>query len=395
MPYYYGSDDILLDKKNSNSKNLIKYHRKKNNTKSKSDSSKIFYQKQKSFYYSDFYFFLRGIFRIFRKQKIILPFSFSLQTILTIFIIFFVSGSLIFVAFSVSDYFKINTSEKVLKLPYSRTYFSEFKQNISTSEIKNIYLSAGGEDVVLTPVKYFDYQVSSGDSLWTIAKKFQISVDAIYSANISKMKNPHILTAGMILRIPTNMGIVKEVKSIDDVDKLLNQFDIDELSLFISNGVSTKEELVGKKEIFLPNVELPQSEKLQAYGIAFKFPTYGYISSRFGYRRDPFTGLRRFHSGVDISNVWGSPIFAAYDGVVVFVGEKGGYGLCIIISHPLGYSTLYGHLSKTLVKVGQSVSKGSKIALMGSSGRSTGSHLHFEIRKFNKCLNPLSYTVFK
>jgi Membrane proteins related to metalloendopeptidases len=191
------------------------------------------------------------------------------------------------------------------------------------------------------------------------------------------------------------MGIVKEVKSIEDVDKLLNQFDIDELSLFISNGVSTKDELVGKSEIFLPNVELPQSEKLQAYGIAFGFPTHGYISSRFGYRRDPFNGLRRFHSGVDIANVWGTSIFAAYDGVVTFVGEKGGYGLCIIISHPLGYSTLYGHLSKALVKVGQRVSKGSKIALMGSSGRSTGSHLHFEIRKFNKCLNPLSYIVFK
>ncbi len=370
MPYYIGN--------NSKKENYFKKQTRKS-----------------LFYYSDFYYFLRAIINIMKGKNVYFPFEIRFDTVFTIFIILIICSAIFIGAFVFSDFIKSTDQEKSLQLPSSRNYSNEFSSCLSPSEIKNIYLSAGGEEVVLTPIRYFEYQVSSGDSLWTIAKKFQVSVDSIYSANINRIKNPHILSAGLLLRIPSNMGIVKEINSIEQINNLLMQFDIDELSLLIANGVSTKEELINKKEIFLPNVELPQAEKLQAYGIAFAIPTKGYISSRFGYRKDPFTGLRRFHTGIDISNAWGTPIYAAYDGVVIFAGEKGGYGLCIIISHPLGYTTLYGHLSKILIKVGQRVSKGSKIALMGSSGRSTGSHLHFEIRKFDKYLNPLSYTVFK
>ncbi len=384
MPYYFGSNNQEFNKKN-----VIK------TKKTKKVILHSNYKKQNSFYYSNFYFILRAFLNFFQKKKFVMPFEIKMETIISILFVILISGGLFAGAIVFSDYLKSNSNENILKLPYNRTYNSEIPQNLSTSEIKNIYLSAGGEDIVLTPIKYFDYQVSAGDSLWTIAKKFQVSVDSVYSANMKRIKNPHILTAGVVLRIPSNMGIVKEISNINDVNNLLDQFDIDELSLLIANGVSTKEELIDKTEIFLPNVELPQTEKLKAYGIAFGFPTRGYVSSRFGYRKDPFTGLRRFHTGLDISNVWGTSIYAAYDGTVIFVGEKGGYGLCIIISHPLGYSTLYGHLSNVFVKVGQKVSKGSKIAAMGSSGRSTGSHLHFEIRKFGKFLNPLSYTIFK
>lgn len=386
MPYYFGSEKdnhYLKLAKNRINKDYKKY------------LIKTHYEHKNPFYYSTFYYFIKGIFNFFRKRNLLLPLKVNLETIISILFVIIISAGFLFGAIFFSDFLKFNLNEKVIQLPYTRTYSGDFKQNLSPSEIKNIYLSAGGEEVVLTPVKFFDYQVSSGDSLWTIAKKFQVSVDSVYSANINKIKNPHILTSGVVLRIPSNMGIVKDIKNLQDIDNLLNQFDIDELSLLIANGVSAKEELLDKSEIFLPNVELPQTEKLKAYGIAFGFPARGYISSRFGYRKDPFTGLRRFHTGLDISNVWGTPIYAAYDGVVTYVGEKGGYGLCIIISHPLGYSTLYGHLSSAYVKIGQRVSKGSKIGAMGSSGRSTGSHLHFEIRKFEKCLNPLSYTIFK
>lgn len=386
MPYYFGSEKENHYLKISNNRIKKKYKKYLNESH---------YEHKNSFYYSTFYYFIKGIFSFIRKRNFLLPLEVNIETIVSILFVLLISSGILLGAVFFSDFLKFNLNEKVIQLPYTRTYSGEFKQNLSPSEIKNIYLSAGGEEVVLTPVKFYDYQVASGDSLWTIAKKFQVSVDSVYSANISKIKNPHILTSGVVLRIPSNMGIVKEIKNIQDIDNLLNQFDIDELSLLIANGVSTKNELLDKSEIFLPNVELPQTEKLKAYGIAFGFPTRGYISSRFGYRKDPFTGFRRFHTGIDISNVWGTSIYAAYDGVVTYVGEKGGYGLCIIISHPLGYSTLYGHLSNVYVRIGQRVSKGSKIAAMGSSGRSTGSHLHFEIRKFEKCLNPLSYTIFK
>ena len=314
---------------------------------------------------------------------------------ISIIIIVAVISSIFLVSYLLNNIALGKNNEQIIALPYDRTFNPSVETTLSTKEISNIYKSVGGEETNIIPVSYTNYKVQAGDNLWTISKKFEISVDSIYSANISTLKNPHILSAGMTLRIPSNIGIVVKAKNSQDLKKIIDQYDVDELSLFIANQVANFDELASKDEIFLPNVELPQTEKLKAYGIAFGYPAKGYISSRMGYRKDPFTGQRRFHSGLDISNVMGTPIYAAYDGVVVFVGPNGGYGNCVIISHPLGYSTLYGHLSKILVKVGQRVSKGSKIALMGNTGRSTGSHLHFEIRKFGKILNPLSYMVWK
>jgi len=122
-------------------------------------------------------------------------------------------------------------------------------------------------------------------------------------------------------------------------------------------------------------------------------PAEGWISSGFGYRRDPFTGRKRFHPGIDISNRIGTPVVAPADGIVIFTGRKGGYGKCIIISHGYGITTRYGHLHKIFVKVGQKVQRGDIIGEIGSTGRSTGPHLHYEVRLYNKPVNPLNYIL--
>jgi murein DD-endopeptidase MepM/ murein hydrolase activator NlpD len=102
--------------------------------------------------------------------------------------------------------------------------------------------------------------------------------------------------------------------------------------------------------------------------------------------------FRRGHTGIDIDGDIGSPIYAAEGGRAATVGwNKGGYGLYIILEHPDGRRTLYGHLSKTFITAGQQVSKGQNIANMGSTGRSTGPHLHFEVISGGRKLNPLSY----
>jgi murein DD-endopeptidase MepM/ murein hydrolase activator NlpD len=114
------------------------------------------------------------------------------------------------------------------------------------------------------------------------------------------------------------------------------------------------------------------------------------ISSRFGYRRDPFVrSVRKFHSGVDFAVPRGTPVYAAASGVVKTAGWHGGYGRFIKIKHNGNIATAYGHLSKILVKSGQSVKKGQLIGKVGSTGRSTNPHLHFEIRKGSKRVNPL------
>ncbi|MEE3155792.1 MAG: peptidoglycan DD-metalloendopeptidase family protein [Pseudomonadota bacterium] len=113
-----------------------------------------------------------------------------------------------------------------------------------------------------------------------------------------------------------------------------------------------------------------------------------YVSSSYGYRSDPFTGGAAFHAGLDFPGPLGSPIYAAAKGKVTFVGRRHGYGNCIEVRHGNGLMTRYAHLSRFKSKVGDKVEAGSTIALMGSTGRSTGSHLHFEVRLHGKPVNP-------
>jgi len=117
----------------------------------------------------------------------------------------------------------------------------------------------------------------------------------------------------------------------------------------------------------------------------------GWVSSGFGLRSDPFTGRTAYHEGVDIASRFGSVIKAMGGGVVSYAGQKDGYGLTVEITHGSGYTTRYAHCSAVLVRVGDRVSKGQDVANVGSSGRSTGPHLHFEVLRENKPVNPGSY----
>lgn len=118
-------------------------------------------------------------------------------------------------------------------------------------------------------------------------------------------------------------------------------------------------------------------------------PTTGRITSGFGYRNNPFGRGKEFHNGVDIANSSGTKIKAAGSGVITFAGYNGGYGRHIIISHGYGYQSVYGHNRKLLVKVGDKVEKGQVISQMGSTGRSTGPHLHFEVRLNGDPIDPM------
>ncbi len=119
----------------------------------------------------------------------------------------------------------------------------------------------------------------------------------------------------------------------------------------------------------------------------------GWLSSRFGYRTSPFTGRREFHKGLDIAARVGTSIIAPASGVVTFTGKKGSYGLVLIINHGHGVVTRYGHLKKSMIKVGDRVKRGEKVALVGSSGRSTGPHVHYEVNVNGIPVNPEKYIL--
>ncbi len=142
-------------------------------------------------------------------------------------------------------------------------------------------------------------------------------------------------------------------------------------------------------------LELMRSLSMERKFIKRIIPTgsvaQGWYSSRFGMRIDPFSGRREFHGGLDISDHRGTPIHAVAAGIVTWAGRKGAYGKLVEISHGDVYVTRYGHNSKNLVTVGEWVEQGQVIARMGSTGRSTGVHVHFEIEIGGKLVNPVNY----
>jgi murein DD-endopeptidase MepM/ murein hydrolase activator NlpD len=117
----------------------------------------------------------------------------------------------------------------------------------------------------------------------------------------------------------------------------------------------------------------------------------GFISSYFGERADPFDGLEAFHKGVDFAGSAGSKVVAVGAGVVTWAGERTGYGKLVEINHGDGYLTRYAHNERMLVSVGQTVKRGEPVALMGSTGRSTGPHVHFEVLRNGRQVDPLTY----
>lgn len=117
----------------------------------------------------------------------------------------------------------------------------------------------------------------------------------------------------------------------------------------------------------------------------------GWMSSPFGERVDPISGKKAWHEGMDFAGANGSDVIAVANGIVVFAGRRDGYGLMVEISHGKNLRTRYGHHQELLVRVGQSVKRGDVIGLMGSSGRSTGPHVHFEVLKSGKPVNPARY----
>ncbi len=122
-------------------------------------------------------------------------------------------------------------------------------------------------------------------------------------------------------------------------------------------------------------------------------PAHGLLTSGFGAREDPFTGSYAMHAGLDIAGTVGTEVFAPADGVVIFAGEKTEYGNCVVLDHGRDMTTLYGHLQRFIVKVGDKVTRGQHIAYLGNTGRSTGPHLHYEVRLNGVPVNPRRYVM--
>jgi len=158
----------------------------------------------------------------------------------------------------------------------------------------------------------------------------------------------------------------------------------------LTQDISSLKNEIGAQKNMLEELQVYMRKQLSYIKITpNRWPLRGWITSRFGWRY--FRGKKEFHTGIDIANVYGSSIYAAADGAVVFSGWKGDYGKLVIINHGRGICTYYGHNSVNLVSAGQQVRKGEIIARVGNTGRTTGPHSHYEVRLNNNPINPFKY----
>lgn len=238
-----------------------------------------------------------------------------------------------------------------------------------------------------------DYEVVKGDTLASIADKFGVSVDTIKWANSLKSE---LLTLQQILRIPPVTGIVHKVGPGDTIYSLAKKYksDAQKIVNFPANDFTDLDTFalnVGQI-LFIPDGVMPEAAPVYRQApvpqfIAggkgkFIWPTQGIITQY------PVS----YHMAVDIANPSAPAVAAGDTGVVAYTGcIRYGYGCHVIINHADGYQTLYAHLSSYNVQIGDQVGRGQVIGRMGSTGRSTGTHLHFEVRKNGVLLNPLSF----
>jgi Membrane proteins related to metalloendopeptidases len=237
-------------------------------------------------------------------------------------------------------------------------------------------------------LEYTTYTVRPGDSLASIAKRFGLYIDTLISANgISTISS---VKSGRELKIPNINGLIYKVRSGDSLSAISSRYKTDTTRIVDANDLGSSTLAVGQS-IFIPGARLPEVSIRQAMGQLVAWPARGPLSSYFGYRPDPFTGVRRFHAGIDIVVDQGTPVKAAMDGVVADVGYNANYGNYIILTHADGFQTLYGHLSQQLAAQGARVQQGKVIGLSGNTGYSTGPHLHFGLFKRSAAQNPLKY----
>lgn len=228
------------------------------------------------------------------------------------------------------------------------------------------------------------YEVKSGDSLDKISKEFSQSI------NIIKANNPGVgtnLQIGEKLLIPTINGIYYKVKKGDSLSRISTNYKV-KIDVIKEYNNLTSDNLRVGQELFLKD---PNLKNVSSSTRTFAMPVnYKGITSPYGNRFHPVLKRYILHSGVDMVARY-VPVTASKSGVVTFAGVAGGYGKLIKIKHSDGYETRYAHLSKIYVTKGQKVNQGQSLGQSGMSGRVTGPHLHFEVRKNDKPVNPMKY----
>lgn len=237
--------------------------------------------------------------------------------------------------------------------------------------------------------------VAQGETVSRIALRYGVSTSTVTGS--SGVRNPDRIYPGQTMAFPSVDGVIYRVRSGDSLSSVATLHQVTVEAIAGANNISDPKSLQTGQLLVVPGGRVrtavtaaagtssSKSTAAAASGGTLAWPVLGSVSSRFGPR------WGHMHSGIDIAAAYETTIHAAAAGKVIFVGWYGQYGRCVILDHGGGLTTLYGHASSILVHTGDHVQRGDAIAEVGSSGNSTGPHLHFEVRVVGEPRNPLNY----
>lgn len=245
-------------------------------------------------------------------------------------------------------------------------------------------------------IEYDEYEIKAGDNLTSLSLKIGATMDTIVSVN--KISNANRLRPGDKLVIPNRNGLLYTLNKNETLEDVSEKYDVSVQRIISFNRIENPDAVATGDNLFLPGARYTLDERIEKFGQIFNLPLdrITRVSSNFGYRIHPITKVRTLHRGIDFPGALNTPVYAARAGTVTFAGYSGGgFGNLVIIRHKDGYTTYYGHLNSVTTSAGRKVGVGSLIGRMGSTGRSTGSHLHLEIRRHGIAIDPNEYIPVK
>ncbi len=237
----------------------------------------------------------------------------------------------------------------------------------------------------LPDLSLFRYTLKPEDNVFSLASSFNLPYDTLSTLN--GWSNPHAVKSGQTILVPSQPGLFLNSQHPGETERLLKAWKMSQkhaiaLRLPTQNGIVPF--------TFFPGESFGPQERSQFLGTLFRFPLlHAILTSPFGMRPNPFNGKPDFHEGIDLAAPIGTEVFAAQDGTVADLGYNAVLGNHIILKHAGGWETVYAHLSRILVFLNETVRSGTIIGKVGSTGESTGPHLHFEIKKNGKPVDPL------
>ncbi|MDR2729603.1 MAG: M23 family metallopeptidase [Treponema sp.] len=263
---------------------------------------------------------------------------------------------------------------------------SGFRQYISDVEnarrrLRNNTISVEEAAEHLTIYRYVP---GDDEDIFSVAARCNVPYSAIVSLN--RINNPAALESGKELLLPSCPGLFISQAAESDLEKLLAASRMAN-EKYININIRTAETAVVFH--FFPGADFSRTERTYFLNSGFRFPLQTFqLTSRYGLRQNPVTGNIVMHQGLDLAADAGTAVYAAADGIVTEIGEDPIYGIFIIITHSERWSSLYGHLQNVEILLRSKVKSGSLIGRVGSTGQSTGPHLHFELRQDGKPLDP-------